>query len=212
MESQWGSETPFCKSFHVIVTSSPSFIWTFTSSVGERRNNRLQSETLRLKNPLNKMNANVFCDYRAERASGAPSSAASWGGWVRKPSTRPRASRGGRETAQSGDNAEIRKTWSWINEWTDVESGKMEGTRVVLWTLPAKEPWRLREGLGPKGLAGWGWSPWGFQRTACFRACFVTLFSNAQSTLRKHLWLRTLWISVWWGNTVWALSSVLSTY
>lgn len=52
----------FCKSFHVLLTKRPSFINCLKPSVDEKRNNRLQSETLRLKNSLNKMSTNTFYD------------------------------------------------------------------------------------------------------------------------------------------------------
>lgn len=69
VESQLGSETHFCKS-NIILQILACYLdeeptldkRSLKPSVDEKRNQRLQSETLRLKNSLNGMNTNIPYD------------------------------------------------------------------------------------------------------------------------------------------------------
>lgn len=116
MESQLGSETHFCQSNIILQVLSCYFDeedifykLCLKTSMDEKRNNRLQSETLRLKNSLKKMNTNTFYDV--------------WRKGNRRPKdcSFPREEEecpeeGGGISSQEATQS-LQKTWSLINGW-----------------------------------------------------------------------------------------------
>lgn len=206
MESQLGPETHFCKSNIILQILSCSideeailYELCLEPSVDEKRNNRLQSEALRLKNAVNKMNTNVFYDVWL-KGNRVPKECSFPGEEGKDVRGEIRVPRGSRRTTQSGGNSEPSENLSSVNGWMFCGvrgSWRNKGCIVhcagqIVMTCQEKGGGckTLGRGVGVEVLRGESVS-WHV----------LWLFSNVRSTLRKCLLNQNPpKHSRWWGH------------
>lgn len=164
----------FCKSFHVTLTCSPSLIYYL--SLKPSRDEKGKTNFSQKPEALNIhwTGWTLMCPVtiRLKGNLGPPNSAASQGKKGRKTGERPSVPRGSRETAQSGGNSDIQKTWSWIKRMNKL-SGQTEGTGTASQAAKSKEPWhpRKREGAQRAECVGVEGGCLACFWTVCFLIC-----------------------------------------